>query len=132
MRSKRSEYFRFEFDQPIDATIRIIEVNGTEKISKPAKAKIKDLSPHGMKLLTNLNFILEYIDSLKIEIDFSLNEDSPITATGSLVWQKEEFCGYSYGIKLESTEDGEKKIIEELKKFSKQTVYIKRKNSKAE
>jgi hypothetical protein len=46
---------------------------------------------------------------------------------GIFVWQKEELKGYSYGIDIESTEESEKMIIEELKKFSRGTVYVRRK-----
>lgn len=127
MRSKRSEYFRFEFEQPIEATLRIIEINGAEKSSKPADATIKDLSPHGMKLFTNLNFQLDYVDSIKVEVHFSLNENCPLFVSGLFVWQKKELQGFSYGIQIEATEEREKRIIEELKKYSKQKVYIKEK-----
>lgn len=127
MLSNRSEYFRFEFEQPIDATFRIIEVNGVEKISKLANAKIVNLSPHGIRLITSLNFELEYSNRIKLEITFSLDNNNPIVVNGVFVWQKKEIKDYSYGINIISTEESEKKIIEELKKFSKQTVYIKRK-----
>ncbi len=128
MQSKRSEYFRFEFEQPIDATFKLIELNGVEKVSKLAEAKIKNLSPHGIKLLTSLNFKLEHVGTIKVEIRFSLDKDIPIVVNGIFMWQKKELDGYSYGVEIESTKESERQIIEELKKFSKQTVYLKRKH----
>ena len=128
MRFRRGESFRFEFEHPLNATFRVIEVNGVGKMTHPAQAEIKNLSPHGIKLLTSLNMQLANVETIKAEIHFSMNENNPLVVKGIFVWQKEELKGYSYGIEIESTEDGEKKIIEELKKFSRGTVYVKRKN----
>ncbi|MBB6447900.1 PilZ domain-containing protein [Bacillus benzoevorans] len=128
MQSKRrNEYFRFEFEQPIDAIFRMIEFNGIKNISKPAAAKIKNLSPKGVKLLTSLDFHLKNDDKIIVEIHFSLDKDNPTVVRGAFIWQRKELYGYSYGVRIESSKESEKHIIEELKKFSRQTVY-KRKN----
>lgn len=127
MRFKRNESFRYEFEHPIDATFKIIEINGVAKVSKPAQAKIKNISPKGIKLLSNLDVQLSRINSIKVEIHILLNTD-PIVVKGSFIRQQKEIEGYSYGIEIESSEANDNVIIEELKKFSKGTVYVKETN----
>jgi hypothetical protein len=125
MRFKRNESFRYEFESPIDATFKIVEVNGVEKNSNEAEAKIENISPHGMKLLTNLDVQLNRINSLKAEFQVTFHSD-PIVVRGKFLWQRKELQGYSYGIEIDATEENEKLIIEELKKISKGTVYVKK------
>jgi hypothetical protein len=126
VQSKRSEYFRFEFEQPIEATLRITEINGVQKVSKPASVQIINLSPHGIKIQTPLNFQLDHAERIKVEVRFNLDYESLLVVNGIFVWQKKKAQEFSYGIEIVSTDESEKMIIEELKKYSKQTVHVKK------
>lgn len=125
MRYKRNEYFRFEFELPIDATVKIIEIDGKETPAKLVKAKIKNISPHGMKLLSDLDVHLDTHKKIKAEIQVFLNED-PFSVTGNFAWQKKELHGYGYGVEIVSNKESEAMVIAELKKFSKGTAYLKK------
>ena len=120
MRYKRNEAFRYEFGSPIAATFKIIEINGVPTETKEDQAKIKDISPHGLRLLSKLNIQLKRINSVKAEIHIFLDSTQPLIVNGSFVWQRPEAQGYSYGIEIESTTEIERLIVQELKKFSKE------------
>ena len=115
MQYKRNEYFRYTFGEPSEATFRLIkqkdDENGVE-LSKKGKCYIVDVSPNGVKMLSDL-FI--DIDKLKkVELSFVLDEKS-ITMVGDLVWFQKKINGYEYGVKLNGDQDSEQLIVNELK-----------------
>jgi len=122
MRYNRNESFRYEFECPKSVTFKITDVNGKKTETNLARAKIKNISPHGMRLLSDLDIKLK--GSIKADFTFSLHS-TQITVKGTFVWQRKELHGYSYGIEIETTKEVEKMIVEELKQVSKGTVYIK-------
>ena len=54
MKYNRNEYFRYTFEEPCDATFRLIkqqEDNAEVELSKKGACKIIDISPNGLKIV---------------------------------------------------------------------------------
>ncbi len=126
MKLKRKETFRFQFEEPIECFFRIIKIENKEISSKVGKGNIYDISAGGLKLSTPFYLALEN-KKIEIEISFSLN-DEKLTVTGLLVWAKEFANQHSYGLKLTINDSLQRRLIEELKTYSKGIAYIKKKS----
>lgn len=117
MLSSRTEGFRYEFGSPLPCTFEVTSIDGQPLESKTGEAVIINISPHGLKLGTQLDIP---IDGRKIgvRIDFVIMNER-IVVQGHFVWQKRELHNYTYGIHLTISESVERTIIEELKRFTK-------------
>ncbi len=115
MQYKRNEYFRYTFGEPSEATFRIIKQINNEsgiELSKKGKCYIVDVSPNGVRMLTDLSINIEQLK--KIELNFVLDEQ-PITMIGDLVWSQKKIHGIEYGVRLNGDHDSEQLIVNELK-----------------
>lgn len=125
MRYRRQESFRYQFEEPIACTFRILKVENKERVSNIGEAYIYDISEGGVKLTTSLNVTLDN-KKIEIEISFRLNEEE-LFLTGLLVWKKNHINDFSYGVHFTIDEKVKRQLIEELKIFSKGIALIKRK-----
>ncbi len=115
MQFKRSEGFRYEFPNPINANFKIL-VNGlAENIEQPVyECQIHDISPRGMKMFSEVGFGEHSNKILQLEIHFILDEVA-ITAVGNIVWEKPYAKGRLYGLIFLNQPKLENLIISELK-----------------
>lgn len=125
MRYRRQESFRYQFEEPIACTFRILKVEDKERVSNIGNAYVYDISEGGVKLTTPLNVSLDNM-KIEIEISFRLNEEE-LLLTGLLVWKKNHKNDFSYGVHFTIDEKLKRQLIEELKIFSKGIALIKRK-----
>lgn len=112
---KRKEGFRFSFGEPIEAGF-VVMIDG-----KPVGAgesrlacKVLDVSPRGMKIMTEVD-LSNYINRiLQLEVSFIL-DNVEIRGIGEIVWSKKFGSGYQYGIVFYNQPGVESLIISELK-----------------
>lgn len=116
---KRQESFRFSFDEPIPAKVKML-VDG-QPIRKDGveifDASILDISPRGVKVFAEANFK----EIPLLEVRFVL-DSSEITGIGEVVWTKVFGQGMQYGIIFQNQSSLEDLIISELKMRRKKEV----------
>ncbi|MGR3763645.1 PilZ domain-containing protein [Rossellomorea sp. NS-SX7] len=116
MQYKRHESFRYTFNEPINATYRlIIEKNGELVETKQSDALLIDLSPNGARMKTALDLPIEHHTYL-LDLHFTLNQ-SVITMLGKPVWKRKDIGQYMYGIEALEDEKTKQVIIKELKQY---------------
>ena len=123
---KRNEYFRYTFDEPCEATFRLIKdasESSPEEISKKGKCTVIDISPHGMKMYSELFISIEKLNH--VELQFTLDE-TLISLIGEFVWSHRKISGYEYGVRFMDDEKGESLIISELKNRRKKEIESKK------
>ena len=127
MQFKRSEGFRYDFPNPIHANYKIL-VNGlVENIEQPVyECQIHDISPHGMKMFSELSFGDLSNKMLQLEIHFILDEVA-ITAVGDIVWEKPYANGKLYGLVFINQPKLEALIISELKARRRKEILFAKK-----
>lgn len=123
---KRNEFYRYTFEEPCDATFRlIIDTNETSQVelSNRGNCRIIDISPNGLRMSSEFKIS---IDQLKhIEMQFILDELT-IRMVGNFVWSHKKPYGYEYGVRLLGDEESEKIITSELKNRRKKEMNIKK------
>ncbi|MCD7036115.1 PilZ domain-containing protein [Metabacillus sp. GX 13764] len=120
MRYNRYEPFRYEFARPLDMTFRIIEMNGKAVQTKEGKARLADISPTGLKMVSSLDLPVEH-NTLTGEMIVTITNE-PITLHGQFLWKKKFFREFVYGAKLEKNEAASEKIIKELKNHASMSM----------
>ena len=113
---KRTEGFRFTFNEPLNAYF-VILINGKpENIErKKYQCEIIDISPRGMKIYSNKDIGERYNQKMvQIEVQFILDEVL-IKAIGEIVWKKDFSQNFQYGLIFENQPHVEKLIVKELK-----------------
>ena len=115
MQFKRSEGFRYEFPSPIQANYKLLVNGRKENFDEPIyECKIHDISPRGMKMFSEVNFVEHSNKMLQLEIHFILHEVA-ITAVANIVWEKPYAKGKLYGLIFLNQPKLEELIISELK-----------------
>lgn len=109
---KRHEYFRHLFRNPLDATFRILLVDGAGE-SNPGTCRLLDISPGGTKIYSNFD-MPDGRGPLHLRLTFTLFQE-PLTIEGEIVWKKKTLDGYQYGIDFIKNPTIEKLIVDELK-----------------
>ncbi|OIJ20699.1 hypothetical protein BKP45_08630 [Anaerobacillus alkalidiazotrophicus] len=127
MRFRREDTFRYQFEEPVECNFRIIKVEKKDFTSKSGKAQIYDISEGGLKLTIPLDIPLKG-KNIEIEVSFKLNEED-LKVTGILIWSKNMYTHYSYGVQFTIDHSLRKKLIEELKVYSKGIAVIKKKRN---
>lgn len=126
LKYNRNEYFRYTFEEPCDATFRLIKQNegnvGVELSNKGA-CKIIDISPNGLKLFSELFISIDQLHH--VELNFTL-DTNPISLVGEFVWSHRKAWGYEYGVKLVGDSESEQMIIGELKKRRRKEMELKK------
>src|SRR5690625_971394 len=98
-RYKRKETFRYTFEEPIAALFEIIGIDDHTVSSSKGKAKILNISPHGIKLNSPLNIPETDHKSIQLTISFELN-NKQLNVNGEIVWKKPKGISVDYGIDL--------------------------------
>lgn len=128
MQYKRSEYFRYTFGEPSKATFRLIKDSGGDQpaeFSNKGNCQIVDISPNGLRMITELSIAIELIK--QIEISFIIDK-TPLNMIGELVWSKKNVRGFEYGVQLNGNHENEQKIVNELKARRRKEVENKSKH----
>lgn len=122
MAFKRTEGFRFTFDEAVPAKYNIL-IDGKPEEEKPTKydCEIVDISPRGMKMFS-YHEIGEYNNKLlQLEVQFILDE-ALIKVVGEIVWKKAYGSKIQYGLIIDGQPQVEELIISELKLRRKKEV----------
>jgi len=128
MLSERHESFRYEFTPPLQCEFNISVDHEPEKASPFGIGEINNISPHGLMFSTPLN-IPKHWDMISISIKFVLL-DMEFLVSGHFKWRESHLERYVYGVHLNTDEELQRKIVEQLKKYSKQKLDLAR-NKKA-
>ena len=119
---KRTEGFRFTFDEPISARY-IVLVNGKPEDIEATKhsCEIIDISPRGMKMFSYHDIGESNSKLVQLEVQFILDEVL-IKAIGEIVWEKNYGSKTQYGLLFENQPQIEELIVSELKIRRKKEV----------
>lgn len=126
MKYNRNEYFRHTFGEPCDATFRLIKQsvgNAEVELSKKGVCKIIDISPHGLKMFSELFISIDQLHH--VELNFTL-DTNPISMVGEFVWSHRKAFGHEYGVKLVGDSESERMIIGELKNRRRKEMELKK------
>ena len=119
---KRNEGFRFVFGEPLEANYVILLDGKPISIEQPRVAcDIIDISPRGMKMVTETDFTQYSGHAVQLEIYFMLDK-MQIKAIGDIVWSKQLGQKTQYGITFPSQSNLDDIIISELKARRKREV----------
>ena len=115
MAFKRQEGFRFAFGEPLEAQFVVLLDGNAGTLERERNAcKVLDISPRGMKILTDVNLKNFFAKSIQLEMYFSLDL-LEIKAIADIVWSKPYGSNFQYGLTFTRQIDVEELIIEELK-----------------
>ena len=119
---KRNEGFRFSFGEPLEAHYVILIDGKPTSIEKPrVECQVLDISPRGMKIITETDF--SSISGQYVQLEFYFMLDLvQIKAIGEIVWSKQFGQKYQYGINFPNQSSLEDLIISELKSRRKREV----------
>ena len=122
MQFKRQEGFRFVFNEPLEASFKLIEDGQIVNADTNFSSKILDISPRGVKMFADAN-VGEYINkaNLQVLLQFVLDVTT-IQAIGEIVWRKPFGRGAQYGILFQAQENIDELIITEMKLRRKKEV----------
>ena len=127
---KRSEGFRFKFDEPLETTFTIVE-NGKTIAGETAIGGILDISPRGIKMFSSVDLNAGKAICPQLEIRFVIDSQT-IVAYGEVMWSRPYRKGKQYGIFFNNQEALEDLIVEELKlRRKKEIIAEKRLKSNA-
>lgn len=126
MRFKREEAFRFQFQKPLQASIKVMKENGAVVDSESSPIDILDISPNGIKFNSSINLAIPEKKYL-LEITFEL-EHRFLHILGETVWKKTNGTGFIYGFNGMDNKSTKEEIIEALKDYSKR-IYLETKRS---
>ncbi|MEN2768415.1 PilZ domain-containing protein [Ornithinibacillus xuwenensis] len=118
MRYRRDEAFRFEFGEPLPIVFTIEEMNGSHVETSDGKASLLDISLRGMKICTSLSIPIDRQSNVKVSIQFQLNHNN-YTIQGIIVWKKQRFTEYFYGIQFTTSSETQDALLDDLKIIGK-------------
>lgn len=125
---KRTEGFRFAFEEPLDAGfVILIDGKPADLEQNRVACQIIDISPRGMKLATDTDLNEYSSQMMQLEIHFVLDQVD-IKGIGEIVWSKMFGNGYHYGIVFYNQPAVEATIVNELKSRRRKEVKKKRPN----
>ncbi|KGR76463.1 PilZ domain-containing protein [Ureibacillus sinduriensis] len=119
---KRQEGFRYIFNEPIEASFKLIQDGKFVDSGNRFPCKILDISPRGVKMFSEVK-LGEYLNkaTLQIEVQFVLDVTT-IQAIGEVVWRKPFGRGDQYGILFQDQKEIDELIISEMKLRRKKEV----------
>lgn len=120
---KRNEPFRFAFQQPIKGTIETFKKEQNTLLhSQSAEAFIMNISPNGMKIVTNIK--IDPLEIAHVRISFPLNV-SYFEMEGTISWMKGPYGqGYEYGIYVNNSDEVRSLLISQLKIFNRNSQKV--------
>lgn len=122
---KRTEGFRYKFEEPIQSIVTIVE-NGKAVESETAIGEILDVSPRGIKMFTTVDLYAGKAICPQLEIRFMI-DTQPIIAYGEVMWNRPYMKGKLYGIFFNNQPRLEDLIVEELKIRRKKEILAEKK-----
>lgn len=122
MAFKRTEGFRFTFNEPLNANFVILIDGVPEDIERTKyQCEIIDISPRGMKMFSNKEIGKHNNQLVQLEVQFILDEVL-IKAVGEIIWSKDFGQKIQYGLVFENQTHIEELIVSELKLRRKKEV----------
>ncbi|KAB7669335.1 PilZ domain-containing protein [Bacillus sp. B1-b2] len=119
MRYKRHESFRYQFNEHIEAEFTFNQQDDHSTISsQKGKAYVHDISPNGLRFHSEFDLPINANHSSLI-LEFILNEEN-MSLPGQIIWKKKLATSFLYGFKGNDSTDSKQRIIELLKKHSRQ------------
>ena len=117
---KRSEGFRYKFEEPLHTTFTIVE-NGKAIEGEAAIGGILDISPRGIKMFSTVDLNAGKAICPQLEIRFVI-DTLTIVAYGEVMWSRPYMKGKQYGVFFNNQEPLEDLIVEELKLRRKKEI----------
>lgn len=117
---KRTEGFRYKFEEPLQTTFTIVE-NGQAVKDEAAIGGIIDISPKGIKMFSSVDVGAGKAICPQLEIRFII-DTLTIVAYGEVMWNRPYMKGKQYGIYFHDQPLVESLIVEELKTRRKKEV----------
>lgn len=117
---KRSEGFRYKFEEPLQTTFTIVE-NGKADESEAAIGEILDISPRGVKMYSTVDLNAGKAICPQLEVRFVIDSQT-IVAYGEVMWSRSYMKGKQYGVFFNNQEPLEDLIVEELKLRRKKEI----------
>lgn len=114
-RFKREEPLRYEFAKPVDTTFRISKLKGETYNSKSAKGVLLNISPGGLRLLTDLDLPKGQDALLTFAIQLGGHAFTP---EGEVVWKEKRGNSFIYGIDFSEDPELEKTVFAALKAYA--------------
>ncbi|MFJ7735956.1 PilZ domain-containing protein [Lysinibacillus sp. NPDC097287] len=122
---KRSEGFRYKFEEPLQTTFTIVE-NGKAEAGEAAIGGIIDISPRGIKMFSTVDLNAGKAICPQLEIRFVIDSQI-IVAYGEVMWSRPYMKGKQYGIFFNNQAPLEDLIVEELKLRRKKEIMAEKK-----
>ena len=122
---KRTEGFRYKFEEPLQTTFTIVE-NGRAVKDEAAIGGILDISPKGIKMFSTVDLNAGKAISPQLEIRFVI-DTLTIVAYGEVMWSRPYMKGKQYGIFFNNQAQLEDLIVEELKIRRKKEIMAAKK-----
>lgn len=122
---KRTEGFRYKFEEPLQTTFTIVE-NGRAVQDEAAIGGILDISPKGIKMFSTVDLNAGKAISPQLEIRFIIDTQT-IVAYGEVMWSRPYMKGKQYGIFFNNQALLEGLIVEELKIRRKKEIMAAKK-----
>ncbi|KOS66687.1 flagellar biosynthesis protein FliS [Lysinibacillus contaminans] len=122
---KRTEGFRYKFEEPLQTTFTIVE-NGRAVKDEAAIGGILDISPKGIKMFSTVDLNAGKALSPQLEIRFIIDSQI-IVAYGEVMWSRPYMNGKQYGIFFNNQVLIEGLIVEELKIRRKKEIMATKK-----
>lgn len=113
---KRAESFRHALKSPVEMEYSCL----VEDVAVICTGKIIDISPSGLRIITATDITADQVLN-PIKFTFCLHSKE-LQLEGSVRWKKYHAEGFLSGVELETTEEIETLIIEELKARRKQEI----------
>ena len=122
MQFKRNEGFRFVFGEPLEAHYVILLDGKPESIEQPRVAcQIIDISPRGMKIMTETDLNQYHGQNVQFEIYFLLDKVE-IKAMSEIIWTKKHGQKFQYGVCFLGQSNLDELIVSELKARRKREI----------
>lgn len=119
MRYKRKSTFRYTFDDPVPALFQITKINQTSVNSSQGQAKIVDISPVGVKIISHLDIPEINHSSIEINITFTLHNIN-LNFSGNIVRHYKKVSTNEYGVEFFENKEAQELLIKQLKLISKE------------
>ncbi len=111
---KRKEGFRLTFNKPILASFTILEIQGENVEAKTTGSfYISDMSLKGAKIISTHQF---HTPNTLIKMECVIT-DQQLEIVGELIWGKQGYKEYLYGMLFNPQAYSKQKLLEELKKY---------------
>lgn len=110
---RREEGFRLTFKEPVQGKIKIINQETDILISNSTTIAIYDISLRGAKIQSNVEFT---VPSTKVQISFEIVKEQ-INLAGELLWQKQDYRGFFYGMKFDDQSYSDRELLAVLKRY---------------